>query len=44
MREWALLDSIYRMAWGLLVSVGIMPEGVVVLGKDKWDRGTRWGS
>ena len=32
-----------RMARGLLVSVGIMPEGVAVVSKDQWETGNQMG-
>ena len=32
-----------RMARGLLVSVGIMPEGVAVVAKDQWEIGNQMG-
>jgi Fe-S oxidoreductase/CheY-like chemotaxis protein len=32
-----------RMARGLLVSVGIMPEGVAVVSKDQWEIGNQMG-
>ncbi|MFH1701787.1 MAG: response regulator [Candidatus Zixiibacteriota bacterium] len=32
-----------RMARGLLVSVGIMPEGVAVVSKDQWELGNQMG-
>jgi len=32
-----------RMARGLLVSVGIMPEGVAVVSKDQWEVGNQMG-
>ncbi len=38
--DFALLN---RMARGLLVSVGIMPEGVAVVSKDQWEVGNQMG-
>ncbi len=35
--------TINRMARGLLVSVGIMPEGVSVVSKDQWEVGNQMG-
>jgi Fe-S oxidoreductase len=35
--------SLNRMARGLLVSVGIMPEGVAVVSKDQWEVGNQMG-
>jgi Fe-S oxidoreductase len=35
--------SFNRMARGLLVSVGIMPEGVAVVSKDQWEIGNQMG-
>ena len=35
--------SMNRMARGLLVSVGIMPEGVSVVSKDQWEIGNQMG-
>ncbi len=35
--------SFNRMARGLLVSVGIMPEGVAVVSKDQWEVGNQMG-
>ncbi len=32
-----------RMARGLLVSVGVMPEGVAVVSKDQWETGNQMG-
>ncbi len=32
-----------RMARGLLVSVGVMPEGVAVVSKDQWELGNQMG-
>ena len=32
-----------RMARGLLVSVGVMPEGVAVVSKDQWEIGNQMG-
>ncbi len=32
-----------RMARGMLVSVGIMPEGVAVVSKDQWETGNQMG-
>jgi Fe-S oxidoreductase len=37
------LASFNRMARGLLVSVGIMPEGVAVVSKDQWEVGNQMG-
>ncbi|MBC8204074.1 response regulator [bacterium] len=37
------LASFNRMARGLLVSVGIMPEGVAVVSKDQWEIGNQMG-
>ncbi len=37
------LASFNRMARGLLVSVGIMPEGVAVASKDQWEIGNQMG-
>ena len=36
-------DVFNRMARGLLVSVGIMPEGVAVVSKDQWEIGNQMG-
>jgi Fe-S oxidoreductase/CheY-like chemotaxis protein len=38
--DFALLN---RMARGLLVSVGVMPEGVAVVSKDQWEVGNQMG-
>ncbi len=35
--------TLNRMARGLLVSVGIMPEGVAVVSKDQWEIGNQMG-
>jgi Fe-S oxidoreductase/CheY-like chemotaxis protein len=35
--------TVNRMARGLLVSVGIMPEGVSVVSKDQWEIGNQMG-
>jgi Fe-S oxidoreductase/ActR/RegA family two-component response regulator len=35
--------TVNRMARGLLVSVGIMPEGVAVVSKDQWEIGNQMG-
>jgi len=35
--------SFNRMARGLLVSVGVMPEGVAVVSKDQWETGNQMG-
>lgn len=35
--------SFNRMARGLLVSVGVMPEGVAVVSKDQWEIGNQMG-
>jgi Fe-S oxidoreductase/CheY-like chemotaxis protein len=35
--------TLNRMARGLLVSVGIMPEGVAVVSKDQWEVGNQMG-
>jgi Fe-S oxidoreductase len=35
--------SFNRMARGLLVSVGVMPEGVAVVSKDQWELGNQMG-
>lgn len=35
--------TVNRMARGLLVSVGIMPEGVAVVSKDQWETGNQMG-
>ena len=37
------LATFNRMARGLLVSVGIMPEGVAVVSKDQWEIGNQMG-
>jgi Fe-S oxidoreductase len=37
------LATFNRMARGLLVSVGIMPEGVAVVSKDQWETGNQMG-
>ena len=37
------LASFNRMARGLLVSVGVMPEGVAVVSKDQWEVGNQMG-
>ena len=37
------LATFNRMARGLLVSVGIMPEGVAVVSKDQWELGNQMG-
>jgi len=37
------LASFNRMARGLLVSVGVMPEGVAVVSKDQWEIGNQMG-
>jgi Fe-S oxidoreductase/CheY-like chemotaxis protein len=37
------LATFNRMARGLLVSVGIMPEGVAVVSKDQWEMGNQMG-
>ena len=37
------LATFNRMARGLLVSVGIMPEGVAVVSKDQWEVGNQMG-
>ncbi len=37
------LATFNRMARGLLVSVGIMPEGVSVVSKDQWEIGNQMG-
>jgi len=37
------LASFNRMARGLLVSVGVMPEGVAVVAKDQWEIGNQMG-
>ena len=35
--------TLNRMARGLLVSVGIMPEGVAIVSKDQWEVGNQMG-
>jgi len=35
--------TLNRMARGLLVSVGVMPEGVAVVSKDQWEIGNQMG-
>jgi Fe-S oxidoreductase/CheY-like chemotaxis protein len=35
--------TLNRMARGLLVSVGVMPEGVAVVSKDQWEVGNQMG-
>ena len=35
--------TVNRMVRGLLVSVGIMPEGVAVVSKDQWEMGNQMG-
>ena len=35
--------TLNRMARGLLVSVGVMPEGVAVVSKDQWEMGNQMG-
>jgi Fe-S oxidoreductase/ActR/RegA family two-component response regulator len=35
--------TVNRMARGLLVSVGVMPEGVAVVSKDQWELGNQMG-
>ena len=35
--------SVNRMARGLLVSVGVMPQGVAVVSKDQWEIGNQMG-
>ncbi len=35
--------TVNRMARGLLVSVGVMPEGVAVVSKDQWEIGNQMG-
>ncbi len=35
--------SFNRMARGLLVSIGVMPEGVAVVSKDQWEIGNQMG-
>lgn len=35
--------TVNRMARGLLVSVGVMPEGVAVVSKDQWEVGNQMG-
>src|SRR5210317_1316549 len=35
--------TLNRMARGLLVSVGVMPEGVAVVSKDQWELGNQMG-
>jgi Fe-S oxidoreductase/ActR/RegA family two-component response regulator len=37
------LATFNRMARGLLVSVGVMPEGVAVVSKDQWEIGNQMG-
>jgi len=37
------LATFNRMARGLLVSVGVMPEGVAVVSKDQWELGNQMG-
>lgn len=37
------LATFNRMARGLLVSVGVMPEGVAVVSKDQWEVGNQMG-
>jgi len=37
------LASFNRMARGLLVSVGVMPEGVAAVSKDQWEIGNQMG-
>jgi Fe-S oxidoreductase/CheY-like chemotaxis protein len=37
------LATFNRMARGLLVSVGVMPEGVAVVSKDQWEMGNQMG-
>jgi Fe-S oxidoreductase len=37
------LATFNRMARGLLVSVGVMPEGVYVVSKDQWEMGNQMG-
>jgi len=37
------LATFNRMARGLLVSVGVMPEGVSVVSKDQWELGNQMG-
>ncbi|MFH1416855.1 MAG: response regulator [Planctomycetota bacterium] len=37
------LATFNRMARGLLVSVGVMPEGVAVVSKDQWETGNQMG-
>jgi len=37
------LATFNRMARGLLVSVGVMPEGVYVVSKDQWEVGNQMG-
>lgn len=37
------LPTFNRMARGLLVSVGVMPEGVAVVSKDQWEIGNQMG-
>jgi len=37
------LATLNRMARGLLVSVGVMPEGVAVVSKDQWEIGNQMG-
>jgi Fe-S oxidoreductase len=37
------LAVVNRMARGLLVSVGVMPEGVAVVSKDQWEIGNQMG-
>jgi len=37
------IATLNRMARGLLVSVGVMPEGVAVVSKDQWEIGNQMG-